>query len=200
MRLDGKHWHKVGSDWNYQADHATFLLTDTQGTLWATTEEKLMFLPRGARKFSETTVAIKGQVFMAQAPNGSLWLSTGGVIRRLSSAKDGWQLDGPEIRANYYAFLIDSNGGLWGGSRDDGIFYIPTLARLGAGTVTGSSSAIEHYTDKEGLTSSGSAPMFEDHVGDIWVATNGGLNRFRPAKINQLSTLSTDSSFSIVTD
>ena len=133
MRLDGSHWHKVGSDWNYPADHAAFLLTDAQGTLWVTTEEKLFFLPRGARRFSETTIAIKGLVNIVQAPDGTLWLNTGGVIRRLTWTKGEWRVDGPEIRTQSHILLIDRDGGLWCGSQSDGIVRIQVLGRLGTG-------------------------------------------------------------------
>jgi signal transduction histidine kinase/ligand-binding sensor domain-containing protein len=188
MRLDGSHWRKVGSDWHYPADHATFLLTDTQGTLWVTTEQKLFFLPRGARRFSETTVAIKGLVNIAQAPDGSLWLSTGGVIRRLNWIKNEWRVDGPEIRTQSHILLIDSDGGLWCGSQSAGLTRIRVLARLGTGSVPASSLAIERYTAKDGLTANGGWPVFEDNAGDIWAATDNGIDRFRPVKVNQLPT------------
>ncbi len=200
MRLDGSHWRKIGLDWNYPADHAIFLLTDRQGTLWVATENKLYFLPRGARKFSETTIILKDQVYMAEAPDGTLWLNTGGAIRQLRPTNEGWQLGGPTILTPYYIFLIDSTGGLWCARNDHGLSHIPALSQLGTRVVSDSSSTVEQYTEKDGLTSNNIVPSMEDRMGDIWIATDRGLDRFRPARVNQLPTPPEDLNYFLVTD
>jgi signal transduction histidine kinase/ligand-binding sensor domain-containing protein len=200
MRLDGSRWRKVGSDWNYPADYSIDALTDARGTLWVATEEKLFFLPRGARRFSETTVAIKSPLNISNAPDGALWLGTGGAIRRLSSTVNGWRLDGPTIQIPFHIFLIDRTGGLWCAGSDHGLLHIPALAQLGTGIVGASSPAIERYTEKDGLTSDKNWPILEDHLGDIWLATDGGLDRFHPVKVNQLPTPHGEENFVIATN
>ena len=199
MRLEGSHWNKVQSDWKFPENHATNLFSDNRGTLWVITEKKLMFLPRGARSFSQTSVSVKGLPMMAQAPDGTLWLNNGGVIRRLSSTKEGWRLDGPAIKATSW-IVIDRNGALWTGNEDVGLLHVTNLSQLREGLVPASSAAIEHYAEKDGLTSNLCWPAIEDFNGDIWVHTLKGLDRFHPAKVNQLHTVQAAAEFNIVAD
>ncbi|MBT2744902.1 hypothetical protein J7J64_00630 [Lysobacter sp. ISL-42] len=50
-RFDGRRWAKVGQDWGYPSDRADALLLDSHGTLWASTGNTLVYLPRGERRF-----------------------------------------------------------------------------------------------------------------------------------------------------
>jgi len=52
-RLDGGRWHKVRMDWNYPAKSARTLLVDRRGTLWVTSGDRVLFLPKGERKFQD---------------------------------------------------------------------------------------------------------------------------------------------------
>ncbi|MEI9972822.1 MAG: two-component regulator propeller domain-containing protein [Ignavibacteriota bacterium] len=53
-RLEGDRWHIVRMDWNYPSRAAEILTGDTRGTLWAATRHRIMFLPKGSRKFQDT--------------------------------------------------------------------------------------------------------------------------------------------------
>ena len=74
-RLEGNRWKVVGKDWNFPGKSAMALFLDRQGTLWASSENTLVFLPSGARRFQPTGIPV-GQVRqIGQAPSGKLWMS-----------------------------------------------------------------------------------------------------------------------------
>jgi ligand-binding sensor domain-containing protein len=51
-RLEGDRWKEVGKDWDFTGELARAIFLDRQGTLWVSTEDTLVFLPLGARRFS----------------------------------------------------------------------------------------------------------------------------------------------------
>jgi signal transduction histidine kinase/ligand-binding sensor domain-containing protein len=66
--------------------------------------------------------------------------------------------------------MFDHAGGLWIGTLLNGVYHI----------VNG---VMDHYGAADGLSSDQVNKIFEDHEGSVWVATSGGLDRFRPLKV-----------------
>jgi signal transduction histidine kinase/ligand-binding sensor domain-containing protein len=66
--------------------------------------------------------------------------------------------------------LRDRTGGTWFATAEHGVF----LTRRG--------SHVEHFYQASGLSSDRTWDIYEDREGNIWVATQNGLNRLRPDK------------------
>lgn len=201
MRLEGSHWRKVQKDWDYPRDNARVLFTDQQGMLWvATPGESLMFLPRGARKFRSTEVRVADVVSFSQTSDGTLLLSTDGMIRRLSLGDRGWHVEDPGVKAEPVSTLVDRNGVFWAATLRDGLLRVRNPAEIFRGITPRSSEAIEHYTDKDGLTDNRISVIVEDLEGDIWAVNDKGLDRFHEATVMQVSIPSAIDVVTIVTN
>jgi signal transduction histidine kinase len=93
--------------------------------------------------------------------------------------------------AEWTHLLVDRDQNVWGGLFGAGLFRIrapdaPTDAAA-------DSAPIEILPSQSRLTGDVSWSVFEDREGDIWVGTNGGLDRFRQANVLRQSLIGTDS-------
>lgn len=66
--------------------------------------------------------------------------------------------------------IRDRDGALWIGTHDQGIYRI-------------ANRRAEHYGHAEGLTDDGVQALLEDREGNIWVATNRGIDQFRKLRV-----------------
>jgi ligand-binding sensor domain-containing protein len=73
-RLEGRRWKDVGKDWNFPGKSASAIFLDREGALWVSTEDKLVFLPPGARSFHPTGIQVEA-VQIRQAASGKLWMA-----------------------------------------------------------------------------------------------------------------------------
>ncbi|QYE33296.1 hypothetical protein KZX46_00355 (plasmid) [Polymorphobacter sp. PAMC 29334] len=79
--------------------------------------------------------------------------------------------------------MFDRNDALWGTSSDVGIYKIVSPSSSGEKSAEASASKVEGFREADGLTSNAVQNIFEDHEGNIWVATSAGLDRFRPVPV-----------------
>ena len=86
-RFTGSRWQRIGEDWAYPGKAAKALFVDREGTLWAGTEDTVVFLPRGQKLFRNTGDRDGLISQIAQEPNGQIWLvdSTKGVVRPIAA-------------------------------------------------------------------------------------------------------------------
>jgi signal transduction histidine kinase/ligand-binding sensor domain-containing protein len=186
-RFAAGRWQTVGADWGYPAGSADWVLVDSDGTVWVATALTLVYLKPGSKTFTSTGEQLGHWAVLAQAPDGTRWMSddrngtrpfpTGGAIRA-----------GPATTVAKLPvskrMMFDRDGALWAtNARTGGLFRISDAAFLHAPQPHLAQAAIDLYTQEAGLTSNVAVPVFEDREGNIWVGTNGGLNRFRYAPI-----------------
>lgn len=196
-RLDGGRWRKVHLDWNYLAKSAWTLLVDRLGTLWVASGDRILFLPKGAKKFQDVGLQT-GRVFaFTQAPDGALLFADDrGVSRSFRSPLDRAMNSLPPITIPSRISLFDRDGAMWIGGK--GISRLSFPQRLRGPQVSESSPGVERFTEKEGLTSNDVQTILEDREGNIWVGTDGGLDRFRHRNLEWFPLPSGTSSFSLV--
>jgi len=72
------------------------------------------------------------------------------------------------------SLFFDSNKDLWIGTQGRGLYRI-------------SGQRVEHYGSLDGLSSDAINKIFEDREGNIWVATQEGVDRFRDVKVATFS-------------
>jgi signal transduction histidine kinase/ligand-binding sensor domain-containing protein len=183
MRFEGSSWQSIGAEWNYPEGKSKAVFVDRDGTLWAATGETLMSLAPGARRFEDTGRRAGWVVQMAQAPDGNVWTAEAfGAVQATTSASGGAPASASVIRVESGGLLFDRDGALWVGSLGDGLRRVayPERAVLDRGS---GEIASEPFMHTEGLSADYVWPIIEDHEGNIWLGTSGGLDEFRHSAI-----------------
>jgi signal transduction histidine kinase/ligand-binding sensor domain-containing protein len=164
-RLEGGRWVRHLKGWNYPGLSAWALLVGRQGTLWVASDNQIVFLRQGQRRF-ETTGIQTGEVsLMTQAPDGTI-VFYDDERKKLRSIRGGAS-DTTSIPVAVNAGLFDRDGALWVGGEG--------LSRV----LPGSKDETERFTEAQGLSGRNVEAIFEDREGNIWTGTDGGLDRFR---------------------
>lgn len=197
-RLEGNRWRIVHMDWNYPAKSARALFVDSQGTLWVASGTEIMSLPQGGTKFRATGLRAGTVLAFAQAPDGTiLFVDDDGSTLRAFDPSTGLlksRLPLSTFPAN--AMLFDRDGALWLAA--NGLFRIPFPARMDGTKISESSSSVENFFAKQGLTDNSVEAFLEDREGNIWVGTDGGLDRFRYRNLTWFQLPPDAGSFSLV--
>jgi signal transduction histidine kinase/ligand-binding sensor domain-containing protein len=82
-------------------------------------------------------------------------------------------LDGSSLASQ--ALMTDRSGTLW-------------IGTLSSGLVRVAGARVDHYTAKEGLSGDSVRAFYEDHEGNVWVASDAGLDCFHDPKVLTWST------------
>jgi PAS domain S-box-containing protein len=185
-RLEGVQWKEVGKDWNFPAGLVRTIFLDRQGTLWVSTEDTLVFLPAGTKRFQPTGIHV-GQVSqITQALNGKLWMAeTTRSVRPIPLSDKRLPSDETEVRVGSVKTLFDNQGALWITTIGDGLrrSQAPELLR---GRIEEFSTAVESFTNHEGLSDDVIRAILQDREGNIWVGTDGGLDRFHKTNLTSV--------------
>lgn len=181
-RYDGRRWHAVPFDGVPEVGAVHNMLVDQYGQLWVADGEGAWRLDRQRGRF--VRVSDSGGYF-AMSPDGRLWLAHKGSMTLLPGSPDGRVLPRPEgfnrIEPRPEA-LFDRNGTLWslGSGRE-------LRLRYGAGALPDASFSVDQGHGEAVATPalSGDDPeyLLEDMEGNIWVATQHGLDRFRERRV-----------------
>ena len=185
-RFDGQQWHTIGADWDYPSSRADWLTVSHDGTLWVTTGETLMFLRQGAHRFEATGLPVYKYGIVAQAPDGTLWLSE---HQHGTRALPGLTADHPqtaptpalpESDASWaYRLLFDRRGNLWGTGVDKGgVFRVASPGQFNNGQPLQPGDFTEKVDRASGLMTNRTVPLLQDAEGTIWAGTNMGLVSF----------------------
>src|SRR5438105_1173040 len=113
-RLVGSRWKEVGKDWNFPGKSAVAIFLDRQGALWVSTEDTLVFLPPGARRFQPTSTRVGQVQQIAQAADGKLWMAeTTRSVRPIPLSDKRQPSDETEVQVGSTGILFDNDGALW---------------------------------------------------------------------------------------
>jgi len=124
-----------------------------------------------------------------KSEDGQLLIAMGGGIRKLVKGRpEPYPIrgDGKAIKAQ--RLLRDRDGGLWIGTLDRGLLHVHQ----------GRTDVFPRFDGLSGDLING---LFEDREGNVWVATAGGLDRFRDFTVSTVSVkqgLSTDATWSVI--
>ena len=158
------------------------LYEDSSGTLWAGAESGLWrWKPGPPRRYATPGMRIGD---LSKTDDGRLLIAISGAgLRQVAGDK----LEAYPIRSaiNPNALLpdrdVDSNkllrdrdGGLWIGTHERGLIHVHH-------------GRTDVFTKSDGLSGNIICSLFEDREGNIWVATTGGLDRFRELPVTTIS-------------
>jgi ligand-binding sensor domain-containing protein len=150
------------------------LYEDSRGSLWAGVNAGVWRWKPGPPRFfalpAKSTV-----VGLGEDDNGVLLVGGQGGIQRFVDGKtEAYWLRGRARELSAGRILRDRSGARWIAAYERGI------AHLHEGRT-------DVFTRAEGLSSDGVSDFFEDREGNLWVATSGGLDRFRDPAVTTLS-------------
>jgi len=182
-RYDGKAWHKAPIEGRPDADGFDSMLLDGDGQLWAADDRNVWRLDRASGRF-DRVAASGGKLTLS--PDGRLWLVQRGQLRLLSPAtgsavqprpRPAW-FNQSESRSGGQ---FDADGTLWtpDGARGVRLRYGAAAARAGFDMGKDADAHIAAAS----LTGDDPRTLLEDREGNVWVATQHGLDRFRAQRV-----------------
>jgi signal transduction histidine kinase/ligand-binding sensor domain-containing protein len=179
-RFDGNHWQKIQMDWNYPRKPTWSVIVDHAGTVWAASEDRIFFLPRGGRLFQDAGLSATADKLVV-APDNALWLTEPreNSMSRLRMQEGLLKRSSTKIGVADWRPIFDHSGGLWIGSWGNGVLHIPSPNELHEGTFSKLIPGAERFTETEGLSDNHATTFMEDREGNIWIGTNAGLDRLR---------------------
>jgi signal transduction histidine kinase/ligand-binding sensor domain-containing protein len=152
------------------------LVEDRGGTIWIGDQGKVCSWKDGAAAAYSAPAADHGckpliESLLADADRSILIACDAGV-RRLDQGTivpfDLASLDAGKLRGA--KLLHDRGGGLWLGTRDEGLYHVDN-------------GAVDHFGVADGLSDSSVSALYEDREGNVWVATPNGLDRFHRLRV-----------------
>ncbi|MCE2543417.1 MAG: hypothetical protein J4F30_08295 [Acidobacteria bacterium] len=165
---DGR-WERVGSAQGIGDRVMLFdVYEDAAGDLWLGTVAGLFRRVPAADTFERIESA--GRVIRSVTSDaaGSIWI--GGELAGFREANLPELPPVPALTPGMVMpVLRDRRGHLWGGTTSEGVTRIPDR-------LWGGDSAVERFTPQDGLSGERILALHEDHAGNIWIGTDGGLD------------------------
>jgi signal transduction histidine kinase/streptogramin lyase len=165
--------------------NGVFVLSAHHGGLWVGAATGLWRWAPGEPKRYDT-----------DDPNAAITLNHGtllisnstGLHRVVGETFEAYHL--PELAglSSIERILLDRDGGLWLGTFRDGLLHVHH-------------GRVDRFTRSDGLSGNSVTDLFEDREGNIWVATNEGLDRFHEPAVTTFSSehgLSTGMAYAVL--
>jgi len=147
------------------------MVESPDGTLWIGTRGGGLHSVRGGHMQRYTTAdGLASDFIYSLMPDrdGSLLIGTGAGLSRMVGTKITSE---PKVPVDQVTHILrDSDGTLWIGT------YANGLLRSANG------HDFDRYSRKEGLVNNSVRGIYEDAEHNLWVGTNGGLERFSPGR------------------
>ena len=179
-RLVNGKWDDVGREWGFIGTEARAVWFDKSDALWVETTDRVVYRPASGPQFLDPGWPLQRvayQAEFAQAVDGTIWIAE--MARSVHTLRRvGETAPVSEVKVGAYSLLIDRRGSLWIGSRGDGLRRVPNPSRIRGVAVAQFGLEAEQFTETDGLLSNVIWDLLEDREGNIWVASDRGLERF----------------------
>ena len=144
------------------------LYEDSHEVLWAVGRDGVWRWTPGPPTFYHMPFGTSSVQNLGEAGDGALLIPLPGKLARFGGGKLETQHPYPAPARNVdgVVLLRDRDGGVW-------------IGTSGAGVVRLHQGRADVFSEADGLSGDLVSSLFEDREGDIWVATFGGLDRFR---------------------
>lgn len=154
------------------------LSREHNGRLWVVANGKAATLVRGelAPFTFDDPAGANFYQRIAPAQDGGLWVMDGSRLRKWREGRWAVDLGDCPCGAGFVSELLETRSGkLLAGTVRDGLY----LLTPGAEPL--------HFARTNGLSHDWVRSLCEDHEGNIWIGTGGGLNALRPRKVQMLN-------------
>ena len=157
------------------------LYEDSSGNLWAGAQSGLWRIKPGPPRRYRTATELIG---LSTADDGRLLIAmhSAGLLQLVGDKVESYPIRGtihsnrllgnPDVDAN--RLLRDRDGGLWIGTVERGLIHVHQ-------------GRTDVFTKSDGLSGDVILSLFEDREGNVWVASTGGLDRFRELPVATVS-------------
>jgi PAS domain S-box-containing protein len=185
-RLKNGNCELIHNDPAFPGGFPLAILIDRAGTLWVKWPTGAFYFRKlGESKFNRclSGEGVGGEyAFLKQAPDGSIWLSDAGGLRRVTGYPDPTKpLPGAEkTNKPHYGFgnfAFTPNGALWAAS-GQGVYRFKNVEQYKVDEPLSTADA-DAFTVNQGLSSSVARDLLIDREGTVWIGTNSGLDRLR---------------------
>ena len=180
-RVQGNGLHCFGKADGIPVKYGLGLARDSEGNLWFGSSALCRWRPGSVSTYlseiSKRPDGGHGVVDVAAGPPGTIWATTevaapgAGV---LFSSGGKWAsyvipgFDGSKVVSN--TLFMDREHSLWIGTEMDGLYRV-------------NNGIAEHYGTADGLSGRKIHLIYEDHEGNIWMVTDGGIDMFRDTAV-----------------
>ena len=177
-RWNRKTWQVVDADPLWQTTDIRSLALDADGTVWAAHDRGVRRRVRGTDAFVAVAGDGKGGG-LTLAPDGGVWLfpKEGDRLRKLGTAAAAKRPARTNPSGSRFSGIFDASGALWK-------LRCPQPVCIEHAAVSAASTP--RFTERaEAWQLSGTEPrqILEDREGNVWIATQRGLDRFRPSRL-----------------
>ena len=156
---------------------------DSSGALWVSAESGVWRWKPGPPRRYATPGMRPGDLSKADDGRVLVGMSSAGLRQLVGDKFEAYPIRGttdpnalmPDRDVDSNKLLRDRDGGLWIGTHTRGIIHV----HRGRADV---------FTKSDGLSGNTTSSLFEDREGNVWVATVGGLDRFRELPVTNIST------------
>lgn len=194
-------WRTFDARHGVPRDDALDLMVASDGAIWLALCNSVVRLPPGGDRFELVRETPGLNPRLSQDSAGRVWLSAadgsypvtgpGGRDAAPRSAHP-YPTDKALIRG---APMFDRSGNLWIATTHDGVQRVLSPQATGAPTATIARAAVESFGNREGLSSDVTYQMLEDREGNVWVASEKGLDKLRPSTLRVEPALSEPAAF-----
>ena len=177
LRMDGQGWRRPEARFGAPTTPAAGLHTDANGDLWMFTDHRWLRLDPASRRFVEMVRDVP-DARAIRIIDGMSWLIMADRIQPLTASR----LRDGQLRPQHdsSAIWVDAQHNLWSAYCPEGLCRARLPAQWPALDGALLLPAVdESFTRRDGLTSDIGMTVLEDREGNLWVATQTGLDRFR---------------------
>jgi signal transduction histidine kinase/ligand-binding sensor domain-containing protein len=179
-RLEGARWQLIEAEMKYPVTDTWSLLVDSGGALWVGAIGKLYFLPKGEAVFRQIDTHLVGRLELTESPSGAVWAADDIGVHKIYQNKN---LKG-RVKSAQREILFDRDGSLWATRFPGGIRRLAHPETVSTQTVIMPKLMSDSISEIEGLTSNDVTGILEDREGNVWIATNKGIDRFSEPKLH----------------
>ena len=198
-RLQDGTWTQVGAASNFTCARVNSLAFDSEDTLWVSCDTTILLLRKFATQFINSGLSFSDAVGLEPGWDGTMWASgIRGQVIPFRSTHRGPLRRGPPFTLRSDTTLVDHQGRLWVATTANGLWCLSLGKERSWYDRVRPTPTVDSFTKKDGLTSNEATHLLEDREGNLWVATSGGLDRFRRTKLINVSMPSGTSGLTLV--
>lgn len=187
LRYRAGKWQRVHRPPELGPDQLLSMRVAADGALWLSYFRTVLRLPPGSNRFQQVLGEPYSTGRLTLDAQGRVWVNEkrGSYPVSGPGGRGPWKAVGPflptEGGSKHRHPIFDRDGNLWLTTRNSGVARIARPGVVGPNFAP--AAGIESFGKSDGLSSDATVSIFEDKEGTIWVTTQAGLDRFRPAAV-----------------